>query len=485
VENKFDSFEFFAFAKRYIGFLAVVVSIPLVSQIIRALPVLNENTGLREVSVLSLLSSLLCLLTFGAGFTLKGVIYKAQKSKWLFLRFLPFILIFSSCLLGIYLVSVHLENYNLSGEVYLKSYIYLLIYPTFVFGLSVLLVSTYNLEEAFKIQNIITSELGAESDEITRLLLSYAKYKKKAGDSPAFMKIGQEVLNTSNGYISNLGEGVIEVSGRLTPDIQRILASRYLGSFHAVSYRDIDFWANTDSETVANQYLQLNIDSFNKGVGISRLFIFNKEDLKVSFRSIVDIIKRQNSLGFGFAIMIEEEMDYPSGFLKSGNLDFALFDKEKVITYFRSYRENKRQFRAVFNVDDDNRKEINGQTEVYKSILSKCWIMNQKFIENNNDFFCEKLSNSKTGITVGQACTRSSNNLIASLKDFFHEKSEELLGECGISDRIDEASLPTVPRPLYLVKGGSEVEEKLREYSKLIELVNKWSDHNYTLNNEK
>jgi len=67
------------------------------------------------------------------------------------------------------------------------------------------------------------------------------------------------------------------------------------------------------------------------------------------------------------------------------------------------------------------------------------------------------------------------------LKDFFHEKSEELLGECGISDRIDEASLPTVPRPLYLVKGGSEVEEKLREYSKLIELVNKWSDHNYTL----
>ena len=65
IESVSEDFRFLTFAKRYIALLATVASIPILSSVIEVLPKLPKE----EFGNLTLLSSFICLIVFGACFS--------------------------------------------------------------------------------------------------------------------------------------------------------------------------------------------------------------------------------------------------------------------------------------------------------------------------------------------------------------------------------------------------------------------------------
>jgi hypothetical protein len=201
-----------------------------------------------------------------------------------------------------------------------------------------------------------------------------------------------------------LGEGRVEASRHDVILVNGLLANPPLNGFHAVSDRDLEFWANLDEDFVSREYFQLNQHLLTREeTMVTRVFVFSRADLHRT-EEIVQILRKHQSAGIGWAIIIFEELNPIIGNYQNKPLDFAFItskgknkesDKIRAISYFRDYRETSRRYTVVFDTPSklkiretrNNGKEIKDQLKLYRSLFAHCWLASASFKELFNNPF--------------------------------------------------------------------------------------------------
>lgn len=377
-----EDFIFIDFAKRYIGLLATVMSVPILASIIGVLspPAQNER--------LSLLSSFICLLAFAACFLLKGPLGKMASSRHDGWRFMPFAMVCLVVCFAIFLTAFYIAY--APTQPFVQIICYLAIYPLFVSALGIILVTSFTQQRSQSIQSIVDARLQEKQKDLLKNIQNYARFHELAQRASPLRSIGDELIRRHDEQLSKLSHGQVEVIGTETTHIQYLLLKYFHKRFDAVSDRDLDFWVLKDDHQIAQGYIQLLREAISRGTTVTRIFIVAERDLTDRYTEIVSVLKNQQADGVGWALAIYEGLS-PTTMERGIATDFALFedrDGKKAASFFREYRELTRRFMAVFQTPD-NEYRIKQQEEQYKRILSQCLLVNGTFKEQRQDILAE------------------------------------------------------------------------------------------------
>jgi hypothetical protein len=406
---------FFEFAKDHLAILATVSSIPLVSYVIGVIP---APPGENKTMNLTVLSSFICLCVFAGSFLLRGSLGDWARSQG-FRRVFPFLftgflLVVAIGLTAWYLnlrkPEMKLEEYALLGvPIWGLTLLYLSIYPVFVLSLAVVLVTSFTQQRGRDIQSIVDTKLNAESNRIYGIVTDYAafldlakgdrtrcqvnagfgvgeetmsraeaEFRAKVLTSP-LGRVGLAVIDPIASQLASLSKGELEVGKSQLPRMQALLSVCFTDSFQAVSARDLDFWVNRENDSIAKEYFELNYQSIVKHkTNVARILILSRDDFKSHLKDITLVLKRHDEAGLGWAVAIYEELD-PELKTDTTDLDFALFDKKKAVSFFRGYREASRRFTVKFNVGQ-NTDKIDVQVKLFHDLLPHCWAANERFL---------------------------------------------------------------------------------------------------------
>jgi len=372
-----EDIQFIEFAKHYIGLLATVTAIPILAEAIGVLnpPVNNDK--------LKFLSSFLCLLAFAMSFLLKGLLSRLTLSKNLVARLIPFTLALSIVVSCIYFTSIY--DYT-SRTDHLQKIYYLSIYPLFVFALGIVLVTSFTQQRSQTIQAVVDARLHEEQKYILETISNYAAFRELSTENSSLAGVGQELISRRDLQLSRLSKGQVEVRGTETTHIQELLLRNFNQRFDAVSDRDLAFWTLRDDNQIAHDYITLMLGALQDGTTVTRIFIVTDEDLENNADTLIEVLNKQDKVGIGWAVAIYEEL---GPLTKDGGvaIDFAILEntnKQKVVTFFRDYRDLSRKFIAIFDTKN-NKQQIQRQEAQYRRILSQCWMANKRFKELRKD----------------------------------------------------------------------------------------------------
>jgi hypothetical protein len=176
---------------------------------------------------------------------------------------------------------------------------------------------------------------------------------------------------------------------------------------------------------MAREYFRLNQHMLEReGTMVTRVFILSDADLERT-NVIVPILQQHQSTGIGWAIVIFDELNPTISNHQNKPLDFALLtgtedqqkagneERIKAISYFRDYRETSRRYTVVFWTDDNNRKEIESQRDLYHSLFAHCWLASSSFKEI---FACQSLFHKDEKDQVCEDVKFATDRLIARLE---------------------------------------------------------------------
>lgn len=469
---KSEDESFIEFAKSRIALLATVAAVPIISSGINAL---NPPTQKFDLSILS---SIICLIVFSGTYLLKDSLSNLVLKEEGIRKLIPFFLALLVCLCGISLTAKYVQmtdssisiatlskvhegvvqvsnesiidtldnKAHIKSEPFLdrwidtKSLVYLLIFPSFMLALGIVLVTLWVVnEKSYHIQALVRAKLQSEAPEIQSHLKALAKFRSSGFKNSVFYELGNELLRDHRETVKNLGEGRIEVFGMDTPRLQGLLMSSYKQSFHAVSDRDLSFWLMEENEQMGKEYFKANVQAVKNGTAVTRLFIIKAKNLRFRLDDIKKVLIKQQQAGIGWAVAIYEELNYQNRGSRGLSLDFALFgwkdpERAKAVTFFREYRDRVRSFRAVFNIDGNKKNidVIDGQTTLYKGLLTECWLVNQKFKIHCKDLIIEIRTKLKD----------NNNSIIArlnSVKEIELKKDQDFLIEVVEETEIEDS----------------------------------------------
>jgi len=387
---KTEDARFLSFAREYVGLLATVAAIPLVSSVFEVIPEPIEEARL------SILSSFICLIVFASCFLLRGVLKRwSDADNWK--RFLPWAGVIGFSIAAI----IFTVAYFAIGQTHptWKISTYLFIHPCLIFGLGIFLVTAFTQQDAHNIQSFIDADpyLKKEAPRILRLLEDYVEYRRLCNHNKTLEKVGREFIEPQQRNLELLREGRLEAGRHDAIMVNGLLAASPMTGFHAVSDRDLEFWANMEGDFMAREYFRLNQHLLTrKGTMVSRVFILSTADLERTDK-VVPILRQHESAGIAWAVVIFEELNPTIANYQNKPLDFALLtstgnedkseDGIKAISYFRDYRETSRRYTVVFctptNVNSkdtrNNQQEIKNQLELYRSLFVHCWLASSSF----------------------------------------------------------------------------------------------------------
>ncbi len=396
-QQETEDVRFLRFASEYMALLATVAAIPLVSTALGVLPMpVRLQVGEGRLSVLA---AFLCLIVFAATYLLRGALARLALSKYTLLTIIPFFVAAALIFGGLLLVSQYMGllaategGESLSSPDQARGLVrhYLAIFPVFVLALGLVLVTAFSTQTDRNIQSLVSSQLRDRANEIYNMLRHYAEFRALARKGEPLRIVGETLLQPFRAQLTNLAEGRIEVSGILTARIQGLLMSHLKVRFDAVSDRDLDFWLGQGGDPVAAEYFQRNLEAIDRGTAVTRIFLFGDNDLfgdkqsEPRLNDIVFVLSQQESAGIGWAVAVYEELSPDVVENPDAALDFALFDKDKAVSYFRDYRERKRRFTARF-ATTGNRDVIVAQRRQYEALLSQCWLINGAFRQQSEE----------------------------------------------------------------------------------------------------
>lgn len=108
----------------------------------------------------------------------------------------------------------------------------------------------------------------------------------------------------------------------------------------AVSIEDKKNW----NETIFLEYFNQNIKAVKRGVGVSRIFILNENDIKD--KEMIDIIKRQKNAGFNVFYAMSDKVPFEI------QKDFVIIDKKVVFTVERGEKGIGRGIKNTSSVEN-------------------------------------------------------------------------------------------------------------------------------------
>jgi hypothetical protein len=211
--------------------------------------------------------------------------------------------------------------------------------------------------------------------------------KKLRNINRPFCEIADEILNDQARLLDSLAKGRLFVPENQIPRAYEWLANNFKKRLDAVSHDDLRFWVEgAHGDLIKAAYFDLNVKAIKAGTIVTRIFIFRVKDLVERLKDIVDVLARQDQVGIGWAVAVDEELNQPwlKAILgKSHDLakDFALFDGGSAVSYFRKF--DGRKFEAIFATDEGhpNFEAIKTQKNVYKLLVTECWLVSKLFVD--------------------------------------------------------------------------------------------------------
>jgi hypothetical protein len=211
--------------------------------------------------------------------------------------------------------------------------------------------------------------------------------KKLRNINRPFCEIADEILNDQARLLDSLAKGRMYVPENQIPRAYEWLANNFKKRLDAVSHDDLRFWVEgAHGDLIKAAYFDLNVKAIKAGTIVTRIFIFRVKDLVERSKDIVDVLTRQDQVGIGWAVAVDEELNQPwlKALLgKSHDVakDFALFDGGSAVSYFRKF--DGRKFEAIFATDEGhpNFEVIKTQKNVYKLLVTECWLVSKQFVD--------------------------------------------------------------------------------------------------------
>lgn len=192
-----------------------------------------------------------------------------------------------------------------------------------------------------------------------------------------------------------LANGRLELPMYSSPHGNRVLMQHFRSRIDAVSERNLGFWL----EPTGSHYYEESVVTRTKdanGRVATRIFILTAEDFRQRNDQIVRVLERHFLDQVGFALVIGEpdyDLDYRSlqddvRKLKrrglSVQLDFALFDGNAAVSFFRR-RPSNESFEAVLATNDDqheNNELIMAQRSLWVRLIAESWLASSHFAQS-------------------------------------------------------------------------------------------------------
>ena len=175
-------------------------------------------------------------------------------------------------------------------------------------------------------------------------------------------------------------------------EIMKIFCKR----MDAVSENDLDFWiSSTGKEYFEKSTKFAGRSGRFESANISRIFILNNDNL-CRENELAKILEEHFKKKIGFAICSEHHVESLITRYKindneedSPRLDFALFDEDSVVTFFRSEKGNgdRKRFKAIFKVNqtdsefNKNNNLVKTQRKIWVDIIYNCTLVSSHFVD--------------------------------------------------------------------------------------------------------
>lgn len=186
--------------------------------------------------------------------------------------------------------------------------------------------------------------------------------------NPGFAPVTDSIINEHSRQLAGLCEGTWSVPREWKLVAYESLMKAYKGRFDAVSENDLDYWDKHASD--ARRYLDIAAQFIKKGTTATRIFVLTRNDLITQTNRIIQILIEQEKAGFGWGLVIEDELDE-----QRRRLDCALHNGGQAVSVFR--KQNWR-YETIF-ATSENRDEISSYKGIYNDLVPECWLVNQIF----------------------------------------------------------------------------------------------------------
>ena len=316
--------------------------------------------------------------------------------------------------------------------------------------------SILNNQELFE-ENFFTElkSIGVKMPQVNR-------FSKQNGN---YNSISKKILNEQSQIIEQLSDGIFSVQLELMEKMQEVIMHTFNDRMDAVSNNDLKLWSNIYKEKNSNDEALISKEIENSGdLGIkyyyrirslkkfhntvlTRIFVIERNGLDDKDKeALARILAQHIDDRIGVAVTYLENL-HPTFLKWLGNgdlknspkprLDFAIFDQNKAITFFRKYISNER-FEAI--VDLEKWKDlILGQREVHKTLVTASILGTQQFFESI--FWTTKLETTKRNTPYKKSTlsfyNRNDRKQIEDVIKHLRREAQKNIGE-GASENKDE-----------------------------------------------
>lgn len=204
-----------------------------------------------------------------------------------------------------------------------------------------------------------------------------------AGQNSMYGRVADGLLKDPLRTLENLARGSASVPDYQIGHANNLLIGSLRHRFDAASYDDLAFWQSQSQ--VDARYRRAIYDAIKRAADpiiATRIFIFPANSLGDRVDAIAAVIKEQMEHGIFWAVAMEEDVKEELEQLEPGaSLDFALFDVDRAVSYFRK----QRKFDVTFHTGgfNDNGLEIERQVRAYRVLLANCWVASLHFASNH------------------------------------------------------------------------------------------------------
>ncbi len=204
-----------------------------------------------------------------------------------------------------------------------------------------------------------------------------------AARNPMFATVADGLMQDPFDTLSNLARAHASVPSYQIGHANELLISAITSRFDAVSHDDVRFWRSEDQADAA--YRRVIRDAVQRSVDpiiATRIFVIPLQVIIKQRDDVEAVLADQLNDGIHWAIAVEED-EKPYRPVGLDVPDFALFDQDQAISYFRRERRFDVTFNTHSRLRNGEEAEIEFHMRVYRILLTHCWLATEGFATNH------------------------------------------------------------------------------------------------------
>lgn len=301
---------------------------------------------------------------------------------------------------------------------------------------------------------------GALSDYVS--IYSQWKYQKR--NAPQAADFVLAYTDEHFAMLRELEDGRLKVPPRLQSHVQHLMLRHMNARFDAVSDRDLDYWLQTES---SEYHEAIRSSRRRSGTVVNRIFIFSVAELSQRMKDIEYVLQGQEKCGFGWGIVLWDEIDVLQREAPKVKFDFAFSGDKGVLTYFEKDPNNPRHLHVVLPTPK-HEDEILRQKNLYAHMIGECWLVNHQFAMS----YRAGLTDDQLRIAEAVA-TKGNMHVMQMLQRRTDLHSHPLLSDSVLIGREEGSGMVEGNPDFFLLKNLdlSTIERDLRKLSLIVEAL--------------